>query len=174
MGHRGDVHQSVLVDPNINEGAERGHIRHDTSRTMPGFRSSSFSTPSRKVNRISLVSRFRKARFWCLNAAPLGTDRSPTLGRSSRQPGGRGAIKKFEINPVHPTPILVCRWLDLTLCQCKRLVAADTSSCRLISSSNSLKASLAGNITCVGLCSALLVQQGFDASMTARGSRSSR
>jgi hypothetical protein len=43
IGHRGDVHQPVLVDPHI--GRRRRTRRHSSrpSRTMPGFKSSSFS-----------------------------------------------------------------------------------------------------------------------------------
>ena len=37
IGHRGDVHQPVLVDPYINEGAERGDVRHDTFENHAGL-----------------------------------------------------------------------------------------------------------------------------------------
>jgi hypothetical protein len=37
IGHRGDVHQPVLVDPHINEGAERGDVRHDTFENHAGL-----------------------------------------------------------------------------------------------------------------------------------------
>src|SRR5215472_17137617 len=36
VGHRGDVHQPVLVDPHIDEGAERGDVRHDTVKNHSG------------------------------------------------------------------------------------------------------------------------------------------
>jgi hypothetical protein len=37
IGHRGDVHQSVLVDPHINKGAERSDVRHDTFENHAGL-----------------------------------------------------------------------------------------------------------------------------------------
>src|SRR5438046_3248552 len=37
IGHRGDVHQAVLVDPHIDEGAERGDVRHDTFENHAGL-----------------------------------------------------------------------------------------------------------------------------------------
>ena len=37
IGHRGDVHQPVLVDPHINKGAKRGHVRHDTFENHAGL-----------------------------------------------------------------------------------------------------------------------------------------
>jgi hypothetical protein len=37
IGHRGDVHQPVLVDPHIDEGAERSDICHDTFENHAGL-----------------------------------------------------------------------------------------------------------------------------------------
>src|SRR6516225_8123757 len=37
IGHRGDVHQPVLMDPHINEGAERGDVCHDTFENHAGL-----------------------------------------------------------------------------------------------------------------------------------------
>src|SRR5580693_563016 len=36
IGHRGDVHQPVLVDPDIDKGAECGDVRHDTFENHAG------------------------------------------------------------------------------------------------------------------------------------------
>ena len=37
IGHRGDVHQPVLMDPHINKGAERGDVGHDTFENHAGL-----------------------------------------------------------------------------------------------------------------------------------------
>ena len=37
IGHRRDVHQPVLVDPDIDKGAERGNVRHDTFENHAGL-----------------------------------------------------------------------------------------------------------------------------------------
>ena len=37
IGHRGDVHQPVLVDPHIDEGAERGDVSDDTFENHAGL-----------------------------------------------------------------------------------------------------------------------------------------
>ena len=37
IGHRGDMHQPVLMDPHINEGTERGDVRHDTFENHAGL-----------------------------------------------------------------------------------------------------------------------------------------
>jgi len=37
IGHRGDVHQPVLMDPHINKGTERGDVGHDTFENHTGL-----------------------------------------------------------------------------------------------------------------------------------------
>jgi len=37
IGHRGDVHQPVLMDPDIDKGAERGDVGHDTFENHAGL-----------------------------------------------------------------------------------------------------------------------------------------
>ncbi len=46
--HRRDVDQPVLMDADIHEGAERGHVCDHASSCMPGLRSPIVSTPSWK------------------------------------------------------------------------------------------------------------------------------
>src|SRR5262249_10043075 len=49
IGHRRDVHQPLLVDSDIDEGAERGDVRHDTLKNHAGLQILELSTPSRKL-----------------------------------------------------------------------------------------------------------------------------
>src|SRR5690606_33469518 len=35
LRHRGDMHQTVLVDTDVDEGAERGHVRHYALQDHP-------------------------------------------------------------------------------------------------------------------------------------------
>ena len=37
IGHRGDVHQPLLVDSDIDEGAERGDVRYDPLKNHAGM-----------------------------------------------------------------------------------------------------------------------------------------
>src|SRR6266446_2419948 len=59
IGHRGDVHQPVLVDPHIDKGTERGDVRHDTFENHAGLQILELFHPLAK--RCRLESRARIA-----------------------------------------------------------------------------------------------------------------
>ena len=57
IGHRGDVHQPVLVDPHIDKGAERGDVSDDTFENHAGLQILELFHPLAKTRRLESRAR---------------------------------------------------------------------------------------------------------------------
>jgi hypothetical protein len=78
IGHRGDVHQPVLMDPDIDKGAERGDVGHDTFENHAGLQIleliHSFAEACRLESRSRITSGFLE---FCQN---IGDGWHPEVG----------------------------------------------------------------------------------------------